>query len=91
VGAYYDLATARYAPELGPTDTIRLGSFFQLDLRCDYRLSISEEGEVDAYVDALNVTTHQNAEEYVYSSDFRTRGIVTGLPSLVVAGVSVRL
>jgi hypothetical protein len=91
VGAYYDLAAARYAPELGPTNTIRLGSFFQLDLRCDYRIPISEDGEVDAYIDALNVTAHQNPEEYVYSSDFRTRGIVSGLPSLAIVGVSVKL
>ena len=91
VGAYYDLARARYAPELGPTNGIRLGNFFELDLRCDYRVPLPGDGEMDLYVDALNVTAHANPEEYVYSSDFRTRGIVTGLPSLVVAGVSVEL
>lgn len=91
VGAYYDIASARFAPELGPTNGIRLPSFFQLDLRCDYLIPFAEDGEVDVYIDALNVTARQNAEEYVYSSDFRTRGVVTGQPALAIAGVSVKL
>jgi hypothetical protein len=33
------------------------------------------------------VTLRQNAEEVVYSSDFRSRAFVTGLPPLAILGV----
>jgi hypothetical protein len=38
------------------------------------------------YLDVQNVTNHANAEEIVYSFDYRKKAYITGLPTLPVLG-----
>lgn len=91
VGAYYDLGVSRYAPLLGAINSERLPDFFQLDLRIDRQFHLSEAAKAEVYLDVLNVTGRRNAEEYLYSRDFRTRGTISGLPFLVVLGARIEL
>jgi hypothetical protein len=89
VGAFYALATNAYQPELGPTNSIRLKNFAELDMRLDRNFSVGEGTRLAVYVDLLNVLGRRNQEEVVYSSDFRAFGSVSGLPPLAVLGVKV--
>jgi hypothetical protein len=38
------------------------------------------------FADVQNVTDRKNAEEIVYSADFKRRGTITGLPTIAVVG-----
>jgi hypothetical protein len=89
VGAFYDLSTNTFQPELGPTNSIRLANFAELDLRVDRSFTVDERTQLAVYLDMLNVTGRRNQEEVVYSSDFRALGSVSGLPPLAVLGVKV--
>ena len=88
-GAYLDVATDRYAPILGPVNSARLPSFFQLDLRAE-RTFAFDRSTIDLYLELLNVTGRRNAEELVYSFDYSQRQVITGLPFLAVAGARLR-
>ena len=37
-------------------------------------------------LEVQNLTARENAEELAYSDDFSRRGLVTGLPTLVIVG-----
>jgi hypothetical protein len=89
--AYYDLGADRSVPVVGATNATRLGDFVQIDVRFDRRFALGDTAALTFYVDLLNVTLRRNQEEYVYSSDFRERGTITGLPTLAVVGASVEL
>lgn len=89
VGAFYDLASSSYQPELGALNSARLRPFAELDLRVDRAFSLGERSRLEVYLDCLNVTFQQNQEQIVYASDFRSYGSVSGLPPLVVLGVKV--
>ncbi len=90
IGAFYDAAGDQYDPLLGPQNSIRLPTFWQLDARVNRRFDVGRVA-VDAYLEALNVTDHTNGEEYVYDVDYTQRGTVTGLPFVAVIGVRVDL
>jgi len=85
-GALYDARGDQYQPIFGAQNTERLPDFYQLDLRVDRRFALGEKATLDVYLDLQNVTFHRNREEIVYSSDFTSRGYVTGLPALALAG-----
>ncbi|HVV82505.1 MAG TPA: TonB-dependent receptor, partial [Kofleriaceae bacterium] len=89
VGAYFDSRSGRYQPVRGPTNGVRLPAYAAIDLRGERRLRVGP-ARVAAYLEVQNVTARANAEELVYSADFRERGTLTGLPFLALAGVEVQ-
>lgn len=91
VGSVYDARSDRFDPVFGPQNTLRIPSFWQLDLRVDRSFPIGERLRLLLFADLQNVTNHDNAEEIVYSSDFRERGIITGLPFVAVVGGRLEL
>jgi TonB family protein len=89
-GAFYDAKDDVYQPVFGPQNSVRLPTFWQLDLRVDRSFALGE-GRVLVYVEGLNVTNHGNGEEYVYSVDYTRRGTVIGLPIVAVVGARAEL
>ncbi len=90
LSSYDDPRGDRYVPIFGIQSSERLPTFFQLDLRAEKAFQLGA-ARLSIYVDVQNVTARKNAEEYLYSYDYRSRGVVTGLPTLAVAGARVEL
>jgi len=88
VGAFYDARADAYQPRFGAQGALRLPDFVQLDLHADWRRQW-RGAALELLLDVQNVTNQANAEEYVYNFDFTQRGLLTGLPTLVVAGAKV--
>jgi hypothetical protein len=88
VGAFYDARADAYQPRFGAQGALRLPDFVQLDLHADWRRAW-RRAALELLLDVQNVTNQANAEEYVYNFDFTQRGLLTGLPTLVVAGARV--
>lgn len=86
VYALADTRTDRFEPVFGPKNRERLPAFFQVDLRISKRFTLPA-GDLEAYLDVLNVTNQENAEELVYTKDYRTKGRLTGLPILPLFGL----
>lgn len=86
-GAASALSLGRYEPRFGALNSTRLPAFFELDLRVDRRFRLSERDQLSVYLEGLNVTGHEQAEEIVYSADYRQKAYLTGLPPLVMLGV----
>ena len=84
-GSYYDATTDTYQPLFGYHNSIRIPSFYSLDVRLSKRFKIGRT-DAEAYLDVQNVTNHANAEEIVYNPTYTQRGYITGLPLLPVIG-----
>jgi hypothetical protein len=91
LGAFYDAKDDVYQPIFGAQNSIRLPTFWQLDLRVDRSFRIKDRARVLVYVEGLNVTNHANGEEYIYNVDYTKRGVITGLPAIAVVGARVDL
>ncbi|HEY0463796.1 MAG TPA: TonB-dependent receptor plug domain-containing protein [Polyangiaceae bacterium] len=91
IAALFDEKHDRYQPVFGSQNSDRLPDFWQLDVRVDRNFWLGRWGRLLAYVELLNLTNHENGEEYAYSSDYTQRGVITGLPFLGVAGVRLEL
>jgi hypothetical protein len=91
VGALFDEKDNVYEPVFGAHNGERLPDFWQLDARIDRAFPLGETGRLSLYVEVLNVLNHANGEEYVYSSDYSKRGLVTGLPVLGIFGARLEL
>jgi hypothetical protein len=89
IARYYDANTGRYEPVFGPVASERLPDFFQLDLRVDRNVQLSENDALSVYLELLNVTQRKNAEELAYSSDYKQKGYLKGMPPMVVLGIQV--
>jgi hypothetical protein len=88
--AFFDVTLDRFEPIFGPQNSIRIPDFYALDLRVDRSFDLG--GVVAcAYLELQNLTDHSNAEEIVYREDYRQREVITGLPTLAILGVEVRL
>lgn len=87
-GSFFDSRRDLYEPYFGRQNSTRLPAFFQADVRATKRFSIGRV-KVEAYLDVQNVTNTKNAEEYVYSYDYKTRSTITGLPILPDLGVRI--
>lgn len=85
-GAYFDARRNRYQPVFGAHNSIRIPAFVQLDLRASKRFDIAKTA-LEIYLEVLNVWNRANAEEIVYSPDFRDAGYIRGLPVLPNLGV----
>jgi hypothetical protein len=88
-GAYYDVRDARYEPLFGAQNSIRLPSFFELDLRASRRFVLAAGVDLDVYAELENATFHRNPEEILYSHDYSRHAYITGLPSLASIGARV--
>jgi hypothetical protein len=91
LGGAYDARDDRYDPIFGAQNAIRLPAFWQLDLRVERSFALGRGVRAAVYADAENVTGHANAEEFAYSSDYRQRSPITGLPFIAVVGGRVEL
>ncbi|MBU6162526.1 MAG: TonB family protein, partial [Myxococcales bacterium] len=85
-GALSDLTRDRYEPVFGDVNGIRLPAFLQLDLRVAKTFGFAS-GDLQAFFELLNATNRQNAEEFVYNSDFSERANISGLPILPMVGL----
>ncbi len=90
IAAFWDARASRYQPVTGALYGIRLPDFAQIDLRGERRVRVGAT-EIAAFIELENVSGRANAEELVWSGDYATRGYLTGLPFLVLAGVRWRL
>ncbi|MFO0675095.1 MAG: TonB family protein [Polyangiaceae bacterium] len=85
VGGYYDARRDSYDPIFGDTNATRLPPFVQLDLRVERTFAIGST-RLSAFADVQNVTAQKNTEEFAYRYDYRSKGAITGLPTLAVIG-----
>lgn len=87
VGGIFDVDSDQYLPLPAPARrTVRRQDFFQIDLRIDKRW-VFERWILDAYVDVLNVTWHDNPEGLNYNYDFTQSVPSTGIPIFPAFGV----
>ena len=89
-GSVYDARSDRFDPLFGRQSSIRVPTYWQLDLRIDRSFRVGPARAL-VFADLQNVTNRQNAEEIVYTADFRRRGIITGLPFIAVVGTRIEL
>lgn len=85
-GAYFDARRNRYQPVFGDHNSIRIPAFLQLDLRVAKIFEI-QRTTLEIYLEVLNAWNRANAEEIVYSPDFRDAGYIRGFPVLPNLGV----
>jgi hypothetical protein len=90
MGTYFDGSVGGYYPIFGQQNSERLPVSYALDLRLDKTFRAKGLG-FTPYLEAINLTNRNNAVDYVYSSDFRQRGTVPGLPRTVVTGIALRI
>lgn len=83
--AYYDSRRDQFEPILGEHNADRVPAFWQVDARVSKRWSLAAT-ELEVYLDLLNVTNTENAEEIAYSADYTQRRFINGLPFLPVLG-----
>ncbi len=86
VGSFYDATSDRYTPILGGTNSGRLPSFNQLDIRVDKAFTFNR-WRLSAYLDVQNVYRAENPEALGYNYNYRIPEPITGLPLLPVAGI----
>jgi len=86
IGSVYDAARDTYVPIFGETNTERLGTFHQLDLRVD-KIWTFESWKLGLYLDVQNVYLRKNPEGYSYSYDYTDRQPISGFPILPILGV----
>ncbi len=89
-GATYDARTDLFQPTRGAQNATRLPMFVQWDLRAEKGFRVGPL-QVTVSVDLVNLTNTPNAEEAIYSFDYREQRFLTGLPFLAVAGARVEL
>ena len=85
-GASYDARDDRYDPIFGAHNTTRIPAFWQWDIKVERVIPIHDRVRAAIYVDAQNITNRDNAEELIYSFDYREQGQIRSLPILAVVG-----
>ncbi len=91
VSSVYDARSDRFDPVFGVQNTLRVPSFWQLDLRVDRTFPLGSAARLLVFADLQNVTNRKNAEDIVYSADFKRRGVLGGLPIVAVVGARIEL
>jgi len=86
VDAYFDATRNLEQPVFGGHNEIRIPQFIQLDLRLAKTFDIRRT-KLEIFLEVLNLWNRQNAEEIVYSPDYRERAYIRGFPVLPVLGV----
>ncbi len=75
-----------YLPIYGPTNSMRVPTFHQLDVRLDKTWTF-DSWLLDAYLDVLNAYNHRAVEGSVYSYDFSGHAYFRGLPIIPTLGL----
>lgn len=75
-----------YAPIYGATNSDRLPTFQQLDLRVD-KTWVFDRWKLSAYLSLINAYNHENVEAINYNYDFTETSTINGLPILPILGV----
>jgi hypothetical protein len=83
-----DATSAAYIPIQGPTNSARLPTFHQLDLRVD-KTWVYRRVKVTSYLDVLNVYNAENTEFLSYSYDYRATRPVLSLPTAPSIGLKI--
>jgi len=88
VGEFLNSNTFLHEPIFGDQNSIRIPAFYQLDARIEKAFTL-KRNKVSAFLDVQNLTNRRNPEELFYDETFKTRGTITGLPTLAVIGARV--
>lgn len=86
LGATFDADCGCYSPVLGPTRSIRIPTFYQLDVRAEHDW-IFQRWTLGAYLDVINVLNTKNEEALQYDYRYRQSSPVTSFPILPTIGV----
>jgi TonB family protein len=86
IGSVYNAASDTFVPIFGETNTERLGTFHQLDLRVD-KVWTFESWKLGLYLDVQNVYFRKNPEGFSYNYDYTDRQPISGFPILPILGV----
>ena len=84
-GATFVSHNDEYAPTYGPTNSARLATFHQLDVRIDKQW-VFDRWSCTAYLDVQNIYNRNNSLDLTYSYDYRQSTKVQGLPLLAIVG-----
>jgi hypothetical protein len=88
VDAYFNAPNDAYDPTFGAHNSIRIPSFYQLDVRVE-RAFVFRRGKLNIFLDVQNITNRKNPEEIIYNYNFSRRAYITGFPTLAVLGARV--
>ncbi|MCP4675907.1 MAG: TonB family protein [Deltaproteobacteria bacterium] len=87
-GAVYESDSDIYFPMYGETNSTRLSTFHQLDVRVDKKWTWKYL-KLAIYIEVLNVYNQKNAEGYEYNYDYTDRKFFYGLPILPNFGIKL--
>jgi TonB family protein len=86
LGATFDADCGCYVPLRGPTRSIRIPDFYQLDLRAEHDW-IYQRWSLGVYLDVINALNLHNTEAVQYDYRYRHSAPVNGFPFLPDLGV----
>jgi len=86
VSALYDAYSDVFVPLYGETNSDRLGTFHQLDVRIDKEFTF-DLWKLGIYLDVQNVYNRENPEGWTYNYDYTERSEISGLPILPILGL----
>ena len=86
IGSRYLSNFDAYLPIYGPTNSLRVPTFHQLDVRID-KVWTFDAWLLDAYLDVLNAYNHRSIEGSAYSYDFSQHAYFEGLPVIPTLGL----
>jgi TonB family protein len=86
IGARYLANFDAYLPIYGATNSLRVPTFHQLDVRVDKTWTF-DAWMLDAYLDVLNAYNHRSIEGSAYSYDFSQHAYFEGLPVIPTLGL----
>jgi TonB family protein len=89
-GSYYDADADVYVPIPGATNSGRVPSYNQLDLRLERRW-VFDRWALTAYIDVQNAYNRANPEATIYSYDYREQQVLSGLPIIPSLGLKGEL
>ena len=87
-GSVYDADSDNYVPVYGKTNSRRMPTFHQLDVRFDKKWQWTHLA-LTTYLDIKNVYNAKNPEFPVYSDDYSEKDWLTGLPIIPSVGVKL--
>jgi len=86
IGSTYDADLGAYVPVHGPTNSVRLPTFSQLDARVEHDW-LFDRWSFGVYLDVLNALNETNVEAIQYDYRFRQTAPITSFPIVPDLGV----